>query len=765
MLVRKLIRTFFKYKAQFISMIVMVLLGVGIFSGFNAEWYTIDKNINAFFNDSNLADYRVYITDEIKLSYRGFSDDDLNKILEINGVKEASRVVEINTIEEKEKDTMKLVVSTNTSVTKPIVIKGNEYNDKSENGLWISENYASKNNYNIGDEITLSYGNFFNHTFIIEGIALSGEYLINTDGISIMPNYDTIGYSFISPTAYKNILGFEFYTSINVKSDLDSKVFSNLIDEKLHNTYQILSKEDLPSYSEAYGEISEGKTVGLLLPSIFLLIAILTMVTTMNRITENERIQIGVLKALGFKNKKIIWHYTSYALFVGVIGSIIGIGLGYAIANFIMSKNGAMGTYFEMPSWTIYIPWFVYLGIILIILFLTTIGYLSVKNILTGTAADSLKPYKPKKMKASAIEKTKLFHKLGFQARWNLRDTFIHKSRTIMTIFGVMGCTLLLFATFGMLSTMNEFIDSYYNISLNYESKISLSNSIDNTKAKALVEKYNGDYSTTKAIKINGETYTLDIFNNSNDKYVLLNNSSKKMENIDNTGCYVCQRILSKYGYKIGDILEFSLYGNEETYNVKIIGDVCSLSEGIFISTEALASLDISYKIDTIYTNTMKEDIIKDDDIISIYSKADIMKTFDTYTAILIEMIVLLVLFSCILAFVVLYNLGIMSYTERYRELATLKVLGFKNKKIRSILVTETIWLTIIGIILGVPMGGIVLNLLVKLLASDYEMKVYFAPYVYIVSILITFIVSVLVSYLVSRNCKKINMVEALKQE
>ena len=161
----------------------------------------------------------------------------------------------------------------------------------------------------------------------------------------------------------------------------------------------------------------------------------------------------------------------------------------------------------------------------------------------------------------------------------------------------------------------------------------------------------------------------------------------------------------------------------------------------------------------------MKEDIIKDDDIISIYSKADIMKTFDTYTAILIEMIVLLVLFSCILAFVVLYNLGIMSYTERYRELATLKVLGFKNKKIRSILVTETIWLTIIGIILGVPMGGIVLNLLVKLLASDYEMKVYFAPYVYIVSILITFIVSVLVSYLVSRNCKKINMVEALKQE
>ena len=765
MLFKKLIRTFFNYKAQFLSMIIMIILGIGIFSGFNAEWYTIDRNINEFFNDSNLADYRIYITDEMKLHYQGFSLDDLNKILEIDGIDEASMVVEINTTEAKENDTIKMAISTNTNVTKPLVIKGNEYNENSENGLWISENYASRNNYNIGDEITLSYGKIFKNTFIIEGIALSGEYLINTDGISLMPNYDTIGYCFISPKAYKRLLGYEFYTSINIKSNLDSLEISNLVDNKLNNTYQILSKDDLSSYSEAFGEVSEGKTMGSLLPVIFLLIAILTMVTTMNRLTQNEKTQIGILKALGFKNKRIIWHYTSYALFVGIIGSILGIGVGFIIAYVIMSKTGTMGIYFEMPYWTIYMPWFVYLGIILIILFLTLIGYLSVKNILRGSASDSLKPVEPKKMKSLAIEKTKLFHKLSFQTRWNLRDTFIHITRTLMTIFGIFGCTLLLFATFSMLSTMNSFIDSYYNVSLNYESKIALSNSIDNTKALALANEYNGDYSTTKAIKINGETYTLDIFNNKNDKYILLNNDFKKMNNIDNSGCYVCQRILSLYGYKVGDILEFSLYGKKDIYRVKIVGDVYSLSEGIFMSSEAIKNLDISYSIDTIYTDSLKKDIINNDDIISIYSKDDIIKTFDTFTTMLIEMIVLLVLFSSLLAFVVLYNLGTMSYLERYRELATLKVLGFKNKKIRSILVSETIWLTIIGIILGIPTGYLVLNLLIKLLASDYEMKVYCAPYVFIISILITFIVSVFVSYLVSRKTKRINMVEALKQE
>lgn len=765
MLFKKILRTFLSYKAQFISMIVMVFLGVGIFSGFNAEWYSIEKNINYFFDESNLADYRIYITNEMKNSLTGFSDDDLNKVLNINGVEEASKVVEINTTETKENDTIKLCVSTNTNVTKPVVIKGNEYDSNSSNGIWISENYAERNNYNIGDEITLSYGKMFNYTFKIEGIALSGEYLINTDGIAMMPNFDTIGYSFISPLAYKEALGFDFYTQINIKSNLELDNLSNLIDETLENNFQILSKDDLASYSEAYGESDEGKTMGLLLPVIFLLIAILTMVTTMNRLTQNEKIQIGILKALGFKDKKIIWHYTSYALFVGIVGSILGIGLGYGVGYFVFSKNGSMGTYFEMPCWNLYMPWFVWVGIIGIILFLTFIGYLSVRKILNGTAADALRPFEPKKMKALKIEKTKAFHKLGFDVRWNLRDIFCYPARTFMTIFGIFGCTLLLFATFGMLSTMNAFINSYYNTSLNYETKLSLSEEITNDKALELVNLYSGDYSTTIAIKIKGKTYTLDIFNNSNDKYVLLDNDSKKMLNVDNNGCYICQRVAEEFNIKKGDILEFSLYGNKKTFKVAVIDTIYSLSEGIVMTTKAADEINVPYTINAIYTDTLKDDILDSEYITSVYTKNDIMETFDSFTKILNEMIALLVAFSCILAFVVLYNLGTISFIERYRELSTLKVLGFKNKKIRILILSQTIWLTIIGIVIGVPCGMLILKLLIKLLASDYEMKIYYAPYVYIISILLTFVVSALVSFLVSRKIKNINMVEALKSE
>ena len=139
--------------------------------------------------------------------------------------------------------------------------------------------------------------------------------------------------------------------------------------------------------------------MGSVLPVLFLAIAVLTMVTTMHRLTAKEKTQIGTLKALGFKDKKIIVHYSSYAFIIGIIGSLIGTALGYGVAYFIMNPNGSMGTYFDMPYWKLYLPLFCIVILVLIIAVLTFIGFLSVKQMLKGTAADALRPYTPKKVK------------------------------------------------------------------------------------------------------------------------------------------------------------------------------------------------------------------------------------------------------------------------------------------------------------------------------------------------------------------------------
>ena len=761
MLFKKLIRTFGKYKAQFISMIVMVILGVGIFAGFNAEWYSIDKDTTMFFEETVLADYRIYN------EKKSFSLDDVEKVMEIDGVEKATRYFAVDTKESKENDIIKLTVSENFTVSKFKLMEGNAYDETKSNALWISQKYASLNDYKVGDKITLTYGSVTKE-LNIEGICLSGEYLINTHGSALMPDYEGVGYAYVTPAFYENLsnelFGMVYYPQINVVSSLDNETFSKKVDEALKSTLQIVPKDDVTSYSQAKGESDEGKTMGLMLPIIFLMIAILTMVTTMNRITTNEKVQIGILKALGFKNKRITWHYTSYALTIGLVGGVVGLALGYGVANAIFSASGSMGTYFEMPYWTIHMPPFVYIGIILIIAFLTLIGFLSVKKQLKGSAAEALRPYEPKKMKSFAIEKTKLFHKLNFATRYNMRDSLRHKTRMFMSVFGVFGCTLLLFATFGMKSTMSDYIALNYDVVMNYQSSLNLDDKVTNARAKELAEYYEGDYSSTIATKIDGKTYVMTLLNNKEDKVRLLDKRSAIKE-LSSEGIYICERMSSELNLKVGDLCNFTLYGKTQVYEVPVIKIVNSNTKGFTLTYDLADTLGLDYKIDTIYTDVKKDEIQTNNEIVSLSSKEDIMKTFDTFMDIMNMMIYLLVAFSSLLAFVVLYNLGTMSYIERYRELATLKVLGFKNRKIRWILITQNLASTIIGILLGCPAGYGAIVGLYKLLASEYELTVTCSWYVYVISIVVTFLVSLIVSYFTSIKVKKINMVESLKAE
>ena len=180
--------------------------------------------------------------------------------------------------------------------------------------------------------------------------------------------------------------------------------------------------------------------------------------------------------------------------------------------------------------------------------------------------------------------------------------------------------------------------------------------------------------------------------------------------------------------------------------------------------TDALADkLGIEYSMSSIYTDQTSADIPENDLISGKQDKAQLMDTFNSFVQIMDSMVIILVVAAAVLGIVVLYNLGIMSYVERSRELATLKVLGFRNRAIGKLLISQNIWLTFIGVIVGVPAGVGVLQWLLTALAGEYEMKLMLGPLTFCVSILLTFGVSLLVGLMVARKNKKIDMVEALK--
>lgn len=745
------------YKAQFISMIIMIALGIGIFVGFNMEWVSIDVNTSSFFEKTNFADFRI-------ISDSGFSEDDLNKVKDIDGVSDVSRFLSVNAdVEGQNGDTVALTVTENENVSKPYLISGKEYDAKSENGVWLSDKYAAANGFELGDDITFKYKTI-EISGKVEGLIKASEYLVCVrDSSQLMPDYNTHGFAYISPVMYEKAAKMAFYPQINIISSLSKKEMAEKIDAALDKTLLVLSKDENSSYAAQQGEAEEGKTMGSVMPVLFLLIAVLTMVTTMHRLTAKEKTQIGTLKALGFKDKRILRHYTSYAFMIGIIGSALGIGLGYFVAWFLMNPNGSMGTYLDMPEWKLGIPWFCYIILAAIIVLLTLIGFLSVKQMLHGTPADALRPYTPKKVKNLLVEKTKWFHRLSFGTRWNLRDTMRHKSRTAMSLIGIIGCTLLIVGSLGMRDTMTAFLDMYYNDATNYSSRIYVSEDATDEQIQELIKKYDGDWSASVSVQLDEKAISLDVYELTTNKVRFPSAETKDFENIGDDGAYICKRLSDEFNLKKGDTVTISPYGSDDEYTLKISGIIRSVSENIVISPKYAEKLGLDVKADSIYTSTEKADIKAESAIKSVQSKQIIIDSFDTFNEIMNMMVAVLIVAATVLGIVVLYNLGVMSYTERYREMATLKVVGFRNRKIGKLLISQNMWVTVIGVIVGIPAGIGTLSFLVTQLASEYEMRISVSVLSIAVSAVLTFAVSLLVSLMVARKNKKIDMVEALK--
>ena len=760
-LFRKLFRTLWKYKAQFISMVIMVALGIGVFLGFNVEWYSLEVNTKEIYDATGFADYRIY-------NDKGFSPADLEAVKGISGVDDATRFLSLNVSVRDDTDTLALTVSENMDVSGILVMEGEPYSPEDPDGFWLSDSYAAANGISVGDPLSLVYQAItVNGT--VKGLVKSSEYLICLpDSNQMMPDYSSYGFVYISPAMldnavpalYKALIG-SLYHQINVRSSLDKPAFVEAVDKALGSTRLILSKAETVSWAEAQGEVEEGKTMASILPVLFLAIAILTMVTTMHRICASEKTQIGTFKALGFKDRRILAHYAAYALIIGLLGTVLGIGIGYGLGWFIMNPDGAMATYIDMPSWTLHAPVFTWVVIAGIIAFLTLIGFLSVRKMLQGTAADALRPYSPKRMKHLRFEETKRFKRLGFGTKWNLRDCVRHKARSLMTLFGIIGCMVLLVGGLGMKDTMDAFLDVFYEKAINYTTRVNLNEeNMTLAEGKALAESLDGDWASSRAVQIGDKGYALEIYSVTHDK-VRFADTDMKIVPLSDDGAYICSRIARDYHLKAGDELSFSPYDSNDHYMVPVAGALDSMTEGIFM-TDALADrIGIPYKVSSVFTD--REEIPDNPNILNRQSKQSIMDSFDVFMDLMNKMIWLLVIAAVILGIVVLYNLGVMSYTERYREMATLKVVGFRDSKIGRLLISQNLWLTVLGILVGIPAGIGVLQYLLTALASEYELKLVLGLPTWLVSILLTFGVSLVVGLMVARKNRHIDMVAALK--
>jgi len=753
MLARKMLRDISKHKAQFISIFLMAFLGVFVFAGVGGESVGLEVNVNDYYDETNLADgwiYSNYINDLFmyQVDVLGATTD-MERQLVVDSVGDFKNDPDIT-----------LHFVENNTISTFYLIEGEKLDINDENGVWLDKSFADAKGLGIGDKITFEFADY-RITKTIRGLGYSPEYVYHASSSSVIPDFNKIGFAYMSYKAFPEDT--VPYNVLNVKFEGEPETYSELLDYHMGGYYSsFVERSEHVSVGQFSEEMAQHKMMGDIFPVVFILIAMLILLTTMRRIITHQRTQIGILKASGFKNHSIILHYVSYGFWLVLVGAILGLILGPMTLPQLFYPS--MSATYKMPSWNP--AWsmnFVYVAALMVLMSLA-VSYYSVRNISNEKPADTIRPKTPKVSTSGLVEKLGIWKRLSFNARWNWRDAKRNKSRALMTIIGVIGCSALLVCAFGMYDGMNDLKEWEYSDINHYDSKLVVEDNASVSQIDNVAEDVNGDKIMESSIEIESDNAkksgSLLVVNDTD--LITPTDYDRNHVEIKDDEVSISQKMADMLGVKVGDKVKWHIMGSDKWVKTKIDKiHADPISQGFIMSQDKLEDLDLNYTTTSVIT---AEHVDKDYDGVKVAnSMKDMTSSWDEMTESMWLLIYILIFFAALLAIVVLYNLGLLSFTEIEREIATLKVLGFKTSALRKLLLTQNLWFTAIGFILGLPVGYMILDVMWASSGDSF----YILPSITLSNLLltavITFALSIFVNLMFSRKIKRLDMVESLK--
>lgn len=745
---KKMLRDIKINKTQFIAIFLMAFLGIFAYCGIYAEYYGLEQTSNQYYADTNMAD--AWIHNDY------FDDSSVSKINDFSTQSDRQKVVK-STAKMENKPDITLHFTEKGTISKFYSVEGEDFNPDDDSGVWLDKRFSDERNLNVGDKITFE---FDNNTIKkeIKGIGYSPEYIYETSPSSLTPDFSQMGFAYLSSNAYPEDLK---YNTMLVKYNISYKEFK----EKLHDSVDYLSltkKHDQLSVSKFSDEMAQHKMIGDVFPIVFILVTFLTLLTTMNRIVTHQRTQIGILKAVGFKDSMIILHYLSYSFWPVLAGAVLGLITGPIIIPRMFYPS--MATNYSMPSWHPGFDMsFIYITLSMVILSVF-VTYLSCRRISKENPASAMRPKAPNMSSNSIVEKSRLWRHLSFNFRWNWRDARRNKFRAFMAIVGVMGCVALLIAAFGMNDSLDELKSWEYDNITHYESKLQLSSDANPLELYYILNETEGSFIMQQSIelKANGMEDTVGLLATNNTDLISYTDSNKNPIEIDEGDVSISRKLADKFNLSIGDKIRWHIVGSDEWVTSKI-GQIHAepISQGLIMSPDTLEDQGLDFTPTNILTDEKFGENF--DSIKSVTSINKMEESWDLITTAVMMMVYVVTVVAVALAILVLYNLQILSFTEMEREIATLKVLGFKTNFLRKLLLTQNIIFTTIGFILGIPLGFYFMTLMMDA-AGD---SLYYVPSLtwgnILLCALITFTVSIGVNLIFSDKIRDLDMVEALK--
>ena len=556
-------------------------------------------------------------------------------------------------------------------------------------------------------------------------------------------------------------------------------------------TWYVYDRDTLTEYS-GYGENAERLgAIGRVFPVLFFLVAALISLTSMTRMVEEQRTAIGTMKALGYSKMSIAKKYLGYALIATAGGSVLGVLIGEKILPYIIVY--AYGilyqhiTHILVPYQWIY-AWMAAAAAIVCTMAAT---FFACYKELVAQPAVLMRPPAPKNGQRVFLERIKFIWKhLSFTWKSCIRNLTRYKKRFFMTVFGIGGCMGLMLVGYGIKDSCYEIAELQFRDIQMYDGSVYLKEDISDETRQNLLDYMKDDSDISHYMQTSMKNVTLVNGKNKRDTYQVVfsepkdvkdyfdfhDRKSKEEYTLDDEGVIISEKTGKLLNAKAGDTIEIK---DEENGNKKVkIAHICENYMGHYIfftpsyyekvygeNSEYNSIFFAGQKGDTQEDyNKIGEDILTQDGALSVSYMRDIEKQLDDMLKSLNLVIVVLIISAGMLAFVVLYNLNTVNITERQRELATLKVLGFYDLEVAEHVYRENVLLTFIGVAVGVVLGKFLHAFIIDTVEVDTAMfgrNINFSSYMY--SLLFTILFSLIVNGIMYFKLKKIDMVESLK--
>lgn len=765
-LTRKLLRDLKDGWKSFLAIFIICTLAVTLYAGIDATWRCIEGSVSDQFTASSMA--HIWVQGAV-------SDRSGRDIQAIPGIAFTQRRVVLDTKAEDlvGEPAVSLIMNEDDAViNKPLLWGGEGTLPQKPGECLLQTKFAKAHGIRIGDSIQVKDGDRV-IDLVVTATGAMPEYVVTSDGNEMATSPFRFGYAWVAPGTLSDTAYTQIAVRLTDNADENAVIQSlqALFDEK---SVLISGRDDIFGIKMAMEEAQQIRAMNAIFPVVFFIIAALITWTTMSRLVENQRLQIGSLFAMGYGRRELLWHYATYGLLIAVLGLLAGLlGARFVIAPIIMYF---LRTAYDLPGAVPTLNTLVSAAMGALMALITGgASFLSAVSALQNSPAALLRPKPPGKGKRVFLENMRgIWARVSFSGKMILRNMLRNPVRLLMGLIGAAGCTALMLTGFGLRDSVDYVMVNHYTRTMHYDLRVNLVPGVDAGYPKSIAlragaAQFEEQMITAVQAEVYGQwknkpVYVLE----DQHEMIRLYDETGSRVTLPQDGAVLTRKAAEDMGLTLGDTLLMRLPGGRAVEApVRLIIDI-QLDQGIYLSRSAWERLHLRPFAPTALL--LKGDGLNAG-IVSGMDGVDKVRTLgqerenNAQTLEIMNVIVLvLVLFSGTLALVVFYNLGQLNFSERIRELATLKVLGFLPGEIKKLVLRENVIITLMGIPFGMVFGpGLHYAVLTYGLPNTIQFVPYIAPLSFGATVVLTVLFALLVNWMLGAKFKEIDMVQALK--